>query len=283
MQLAFTKMHGLGNDFVVIDATRPPHDALFRQPDPALLRRLAERHFGVGCDQVLVVEPPPSADVDFGYRIFNADGSEVGQCGNGVRCLARFVRDRGLSKKAQLRVRTLSATMELRLRDDGLVTVDMGVPRFDPADIPLNLPARAPRYRLDVQGQTVEFGAVSMGNPHAVIAVRSVDSAPVAALGPALQRQAAFPQSVNVGFLQVIDAGNARLRVYERGSGETLACGSGACAAMAVGQSWGMLGPRVTMQLRGGTLELEWAGEGQPLYMTGPAVTVFEGRLAWPD
>jgi diaminopimelate epimerase len=283
MRFAFTKMHGLGNDFVVVDATRAPAAALFRAPPPRLLARLTDRRFGVGCDQVLVIEPPPARDVDFGYRIFNADGSEVGQCGNGVRCLARFVRDRGLSAQSKLRVRTTTTTMEVNLRDDGLVTVNMGVPRFEPHDIPLAMPARAPRYCLDVDGTAVEFGAVSMGNPHAVIAVNDVDRAPVETLAPAVQAQTAFPQGVNVGFLQIVDEQHARLRVYERGVGETLACGSGACAAMAVGRIWGRLGTRVEMALRGGTLHLEWAGESQPLWMTGPAETVFEGSMEWPD
>ncbi len=278
MELRFTKMQGLGNDFVVIDATRQSFS-----PSPELLTRLTDRRFGVGCDQILIIEPPPAADVDFGYRIFNADGSEVGQCGNGSRCLARFVRDHGLSKKSQLRVRTSTSTLELNLRDDGLVTVNMGVPRFEPRDIPLTQPARALRYRLDVDGASIEFGAVSMGNPHAVIAVTDVDTARVATLGPAMQAQPAFPQSVNVGFLQVIDQARARLRVYERGSGETLACGSGACAAMAMGRIWGRLGTRVAMELRGGILHLEWAGDDQPLWMTGPAETVFEGSLEWAD
>jgi diaminopimelate epimerase len=283
MRFAFTKMHGLGNDFVVVDATRAPVAALFRAPPPSLLARLTDRRFGVGCDQVLVIEPPPARDVDFGYRIFNADGSEVGQCGNGVRCLARFVRDRGLSAQSKLRVRTSTTTMEMNLRDDGLVTVNMGVPRFEPRDIPLAMPARALRYRLSIDDAAVEFGAVSMGNPHAVIAVNDVDGAPVSTLAPVVQAQAAFPQGVNVGFLQIVDERHARLRVYERGAGETLACGSGACAAMAVGRIWGRLGTRVEMALRGGTLHLEWAGENQPLWMTGPAETVFEGSMEWPD
>jgi len=284
MQIVFTKMHGLGNDFVVIDATKTPF-----VPDPALLQRLTDRRFGVGCDQVLIVEPAPASDVDFGYRIFNADGSESGQCGNGARCVARFVREQGLSSADSIRICTATATMDLHQLGDGRVRVNMGVPAFEPAQIPLAMPARAARYTVELgAGETagpvaIEFGAASMGNPHAVIAVADVDLAPVATLAPRLQTHGAFPRSVNVGFLQIIDAAHARLRVYERGTGETPACGSGACAAMAVGRLWGQLGPRVAMQLTGGVLELEWAGEGQPLWMTGPATTVFEGRLEWPS
>lgn len=276
MRIAFTKMHGLGNDFVVIDATRRPFT-----PNPALLQRLTDRRFGVGCDQVLIIEPPPANDVDFGYRIYNADGSEAGQCGNGVRCVAHYLHERGISEAPRIRVRTATATMELERERDGRVRVNMGMPDFEPTHIPLAVDARAPRYGVDLDGQRVEFGAVSMGNPHAVIEVADVDTAPVGTLGPALQRTSTFPQSVNVGFLQILDSANARLRVYERGSGETLACGSGACAAMAVARLWQRLGPRATLQLRGGTLDMEWAGEGQPLYMTGPAETVFEGSLEW--
>jgi diaminopimelate epimerase len=277
MQLSFTKMHGAGNDFVVIDATSAP----FR-PDPALLRRLTDRRFGVGCDQVLVVDPAPAADVDFGYRIYNADGSESGQCGNGARCLARFVATRGLSGKAELRVRTSTSTIGLKLLPDGRVQVDMGAPRFEPRDIPLALQSRAEHYELDVPGHgRVRFGAASMGNPHAVIEVASVDAAPVEVLGRALQAQAAFPESVNVSFIEIIDRGHARLRVYERGAGETLACGSGACAAFAVARLWDRLDSRAELLLRGGTLSLEWAGGNAPVLMTGPAETVFEGSIAW--
>ncbi|MBI2383095.1 MAG: diaminopimelate epimerase [Gammaproteobacteria bacterium] len=277
MKLPFTKMHGAGNDFVVIDATRER----FR-PTPELLRLLTERRLGVGCDQVLVVEAPSAPDVDFDYRIFNADGSEVGQCGNGARCLARFVREQGLSHKDSIRVRTRTATMNLAQLADGRVRVDMGVPRLEPAQIPFAAPARAPRYTLTVDGgATVEIGVANMGNPHAVIEVADVDEAPVAEVGAALQKHPAFPERVNAGFLQVVDEGHARLRVYERGAGETLACGSGACAAAVVGRLWGRLGPRVAIRVPGGELEIEWAGEGRPVYMTGPATTVFRGELEW--
>ena len=277
MPLSFTKMHGLGNDFVVIDATREA----FR-PDAELLAQLTDRRFGVGCDQVLVIDPAPTSDVDFGYRIYNADGSEVGQCGNGVRCLARFVRDRGLSDRDHLRVRTKTATMEIELLRDGRVRVDMGAPRLEPRDVPLRAPVRALRYSVAVDGDTVVFGAASMGNPHAVIEVTDLDHAPVLSLGPQLERHELFPERANVGFLQIVDLAHARLRVFERGAGETLACGSGACAAMAIGRLWERLGPKVDMQMRGGSLHLEWSGEGEPVYMTGPATTVFDGSLEWP-
>jgi diaminopimelate epimerase len=279
MKLHFTKMHGAGNDFVVIDAT-----ARRFRPEPGLLERLSDRRFGVGCDQILVVEPPSTPDVDFDYRIFNADGSEVGQCGNGSRALARFVRERGLSDKTTIRVRTQTSVLELCHVDGDRYRVDMGVPRLEPADVPFTAAARAERYTLTLaQGAPLEIGVASMGNPHAVIAVADVDSAPVATLGAALQSHPAFPQSVNVGFLQVVDLAHARLRVYERGAGETLACGSGACAAVVVGRLWGQLGAAVDVQVRGGQLTIEWAGEGQPVLMTGPAVTVFEGDIEWPN
>lgn len=278
MDFAFTKMHGLGNDFVVVDATRTPFE-----PDAALLSRLTDRRFGIGCDQVLVVDPPPGADVDFGYRIYNADGSQVGQCGNGARCLARYIAEHGLSSKPRLRVRTRSALLELRQQPDGQVTVDMGAPRFEPAAIPLAAPARADHYdALLADGSTVRFGAAGMGNPHAVIRVDDVDRAEVARIGPLLQQHPLWPESVNVGFIQIIDRRHARLRVYERGSGETLACGSGACAAFAVARAWGLLDARAELALPGGTLILEWDGDAQhPVLMTGPATTVFEGRFEW--
>jgi len=278
MHLRFTKMHGTGNDFVVIDATR----ARFA-PSPALLRRLTDRRFGVGCDQVLVVEAPSEAGVDFDYRIFNADGSEVGQCGNGSRCLARFVAEQGLSDKPRLRVRTRTSILELQRRDDGQVTVDMGAPRFEPRDIPFKAAERRARYVLDVDGQRIEFGAVSMGNPHLVMEVADVDLAPVGTLGPKLEPHPDFPERVNVGFLQIVSRDRVRLRVFERGAGETLACGSGACAAVAVGQSWGRLDPRVTVQVRGGELIIESSGEKQSVLMTGPAQTVFTGELEWNE
>ncbi|MDD3764565.1 MAG: diaminopimelate epimerase [Nevskiales bacterium] len=277
--MQFTKMHGAGNDFVVIDATRAP----FR-PTPALLQRLTDRRFGVGCDQVLVVEAPSTPDVDFDYRIFNADGTEVGQCGNGSRALARFVREQGLSDRDAIRVRTATSVLELRHVEDDQYRVDMGVPRLDPQQVPFDASGRAERYTLVLGSDAaVEIGVVSMGNPHAVLLVDDVDTAPVAEIGARLQAHPAFPQSVNVGFMQVIDATCARLRVYERGSGETLACGSGACAAAVIGQLWGVLGDDVRMELRGGTLRIQWRGEGEPVLMTGPAQTVFKGELEWAN
>lgn len=278
MDFTFTKMHGLGNDFVVVDATRQPF-----QPDVALLSRLADRRFGVGCDQILVVDPAPSTEVDFGYRIYNADGSQVGQCGNGARCLARYIADHGLSGKRALKVQTTTASLELRLLANGEVTVDMGAPRFEPAAIPMAA-ARALRYEAKLaDGSAVQFGAAGMGNPHAVILVDDVDAAEVERIGPLLQRHPLFPESVNVGFLQIIDRQHGRLRVYERGSGETLACGSGACAAFAVARLWNLLDARAELALKGGRLTLEWQGDdAAPVLMTGAATTVFEGRFEWP-
>lgn len=278
MKLAFTKMQGTGNDFVLIDATARRFEA-----DPRLLAQLTDRRYGVGCDQVLVVEAPSAPDVDFDYRIFNADGSEAGQCGNGARALARFVRARGLSRADELSVRTSTTRLRLRLRPDGQVTVDMGVPRLEPKDIPLALGERTPRYSAVLDdGAVVEFGAVSMGNPHAVIRVENVANAPVAELGARLQRHALFPESVNVGFLQVIRRAAVSLRVFERGSGETESCGTGACAAVVVGRLWELLDDSVEVRVRGGTLRVEWPGEGEPVQMTGPAEFVFNGEIEWP-
>ena len=277
MPFPFTKMHGLGNDFVVVDATRAP----FR-PTAQQARLLADRRLGVGCDQILVLEPPASSDVDFDYRIYNSDGSESGQCGNGARCLGLYVRENKLSGKSMLRVRTITGVLELQPLTGGVVRVNMGVPNFEPNAIPFDAASRSPKYTLTLNdGVMIEMGAVSIGNPHAVMPVADVDRAPVAELGAALQKHPAFPQSVNVGFLQVIDSTTARLRVFERGAGETLACGSGACAAAVIGALWGKLGPSVAMKMNGGTLDIEWAGEGQPVFMTGPAVTVYQGELNW--
>nr|WP_286294174.1 diaminopimelate epimerase [Methylomarinovum sp. IN45] len=272
--MKFTKMHGLGNDFVVIDAVSRPV-AL----DVAAIRRLADRHFGVGCDQVLVVEPPPGPEADFRYRIFNADGSEVAQCGNGARCFARFVREKGLIDRDVIRVVTAAGSMTLTLVGEDRVRVNMGVPNFDPATIPLAVHEEMPEYQVSVAGHDVIFGAVSLGNPHAVIVVPSVEKAPVAAVGAALQRHPLFPERVNVGFMEIVSPGEVRLRVYERGSGETLACGSGACAAAVVGIDQGRLRSPVTVALPGGELTVEWRGRGEPVWMTGPAESVFEGEI----
>lgn len=272
---SFTKMHGLGNDFVVFDATREPLSLTARQA-----RQIADRHLGIGCDQILIVDPPPSDEVDFGYRIINGDGSESGQCGNGARCIARFIHDHHLADKQSLRVRTLSGDMQLQLLDDNQVQVDMGVPRFEPSEIPFSATGRRKNYHLIVDDdEAVEFGAVSMGNPHAVMHVTNIDQTPVARLGGALQAHETFPESVNVGFMQVVNETRVRLRVFERGVGETRACGSGACAAVAVGRDQGVLAETVSVMLPGGILQVTWPGEGLPLLMTGPAVSVFDGSI----
>jgi diaminopimelate epimerase len=279
MKRKFTKMHGLGNDFVLFDATKKKLELT-----PVQARRIADRHFGVGCDQILIAEPSPVKGVDFFYRILNADGSESAQCGNGARCFLHFVRAQGLTRKKTLRVRTIKDVLELQLLPDGQVRVDMGVPDFEPARIPIAAETRDRTYRMMLdEGHEVEFAAVSMGNPHAVLRVDDVEQAPVATLGPLLEPHPFFPERVNVGFLQVLDRTHGRLRVYERGAGETLACGSGACAAMAAGRLLGWFDAVVELQLPGGTLRLEWSGQnenkGQPLYMTGPAQKVFEGEI----
>ena len=274
MRLEFTKMQGLGNDFVVIDAIRQKVHLT-----PEKIRFLADRHFGVGCDQVLLVESAHQAHADFRYRIFNADGSEVAQCGNGARCFARFVRDQGLSEKDEIQVDTDAGRLVLRHSEADQITVNMGVPRHAPAEIPLEAEEERYRYPIEIDGRTWSFGAVSMGNPHAVLLVDDVDFAPVDVLGPRLESHAVFPERVNVGFMQVMDAHNARLRVFERGSGETLACGSGACAAVVVGIEQGLLLSPVKVELPGGTLSIAWQGRGFPVFMTGPAVKVFDGAI----
>ncbi|MEZ5615589.1 MAG: diaminopimelate epimerase [Rhodocyclaceae bacterium] len=274
MRVRFTKMHGLGNDFVVLDAVT---QAIDLTPDQA--RFLADRHFGVGCDQVLVVEKPARPDADFRYRIFNADGGEVEQCGNGARCFVRFAHEKGLTAKRAIRVETQGGLIEPQLEDDGLVTVDMGVPRFEPSHVPFVTESDALVQPLHVGQDTVEITALSMGNPHAVQAVASVDAAPVAELGPRIENHPRFPQRVNAGFMQVTDRHAIRLRVYERGAGETLACGTGACAAVVAGIARGLLDSPVRVTTRGGELAIAWGGPGQPVRMTGPAVTVFEGEI----
>jgi len=278
MRLKFTKMHGLGNDFVVVDATAAPVSLT-----PAQLRFIADRHFGVGCDQLLMVEPARTPDTDFYYRIFNADGGEVEQCGNGARCFVRYVHDRGLTAKRLIRVGTLGGIIEPRLEDDGQVTVNMGVPQFKPARIPFKVPAQALLYDLVVEENIIKINALSMGNPHAVQVVADVAAAPVATEGPLIEAHPRFPQRVNAGYMQVIDRTHIRLRVYERGAGETLACGTGACAAVVSGVLRGLLDARVTVATRGGDLVIVWAGAGQPVMMTGPAVTVFDGEIALPN
>ncbi|MDS4031695.1 MAG: diaminopimelate epimerase [Candidatus Contendobacter sp.] len=274
MKLNFTKMHGLGNDFVVIDGINQTV-----MLESAQVRRLADRHFGIGCDQVLLVEAPDRPETDFRYRIFNADGGEVEQCGNGARCFARFVRDRQLTDKDDLRVMTAAGPLRLRLLPEGQVAVDMGQPRLEPADAPFFATERAARYPIAADGAELEIGVVSMGNPHAVLMVDNVDQTPVAHLGPLLERHGRFPQRANVGFMQIVAPDHVRLRVFERGTGETLACGSGACAAVVVGRLWGLLWPNVRVELPGGELRIHWAGEGEPVTLTGPATTVFEGWI----
>lgn len=276
-KLAFSKMHGLGNDFVMIDAVRQDIRLTGDQ-----VRWLADRHFGVGCDQLLVVEPAQSPGVDFRYRIFNADGGEVEQCGNGARCFARFVFEQGLSDKREIRVETKKGIITPRLEDDGMVTVDMGVPVLKPADVPFVSDSDAWVQPLDVAGTTVAITAVSMGNPHAVQVVADVDSAPVAEQGPLIEHHPRFPARVNAGFLQVVDEHHVRLRVFERGAGETLACGTGACAAVVAGILRGLVASPVRVATRGGELTIAWGGVGTPVMMTGPAVTVFTGELTLP-
>ncbi|MBS0345639.1 MAG: diaminopimelate epimerase [Proteobacteria bacterium] len=276
-KLAFTKMQGLGNDFVMIDAVRQDIQLTEEQ-----VRHLADRHFGVGCDQLLVVEPAQAPGVDFRYRIFNADGGEVEQCGNGARCFARFVFDQGLTDKREIRVETKKGIIAPRLEADGNVTVDMGVPVLKPADVPFVSDSDAHVQPLDVAGTVVAITAVSMGNPHAVQVVADVDSAPVAVQGPLIENHPRFPARVNAGFLQVVDEHRVRLRVYERGAGETLACGTGACAAVVAGILRELVVSPVTVETRGGELTIAWNGVGTPVLMTGPAVTVFSGELTLP-
>lgn len=274
MALKFSKMHGLGNDFVVIDAINQRVDLTSAQ-----IRHLADRRYGIGCDQLLLVETSDRPDSDFRYRIFNADGGEVEQCGNGARCFARFVRTKGLTSAERIRVHTRAGLMELVVHDDERVSVDMGIPRLEPADIPFDASMRAPLYALSVEGETFEIGVVSMGNPHAVLQVPHVDSAPVAKLGPAIENHPRFPNHVNVGFMEIVARDRIRLRVFERGAGETLACGSGACAAVVAGRVQGLLDETVTTELRGGDLVVSWVGGNQPVLMTGPATFVFEGTI----
>ncbi|MBL8436015.1 MAG: diaminopimelate epimerase [Zoogloea sp.] len=276
-KLAFSKMHGLGNDFVMIDAVRQDIRLTGDQ-----VRWLADRHFGVGCDQLLVVEPAQTPGVDFRYRIFNADGGEVEQCGNGARCFARFVFEQGLSDKREIRVETKKGIITPRLEDDGMVTVDMGVPVLKPADVPFVSDSDAWVQPLDVAGTTVAITAVSMGNPHAVQVVADVDTAPVAEQGPLIEHHPRFPARVNAGFLQVVDEHHVRLRVFERGAGETLACGTGACAAVVAGILRGLVSSPVRVATRGGELTIAWGGVDSPVMMTGPAVTVFTGELTLP-
>ena len=273
-ELLFTKMHGIGNDFVVLDGINQVVNLSSTQ-----VQRIADRHFGVGCDQLLVVEAYAGEEADFRYRIFNADGSEVEQCGNGARCFARFVYDQGLTQKTTIPVMTASGLIVLNIQPNGQVMVNMGVPEFAPERIPFISERQQTLYNREIAGEWVSFSAVSMGNPHAVLQVTDVDMAPVGVLGPALEHHPSFPRRVNVGFMQVLGRDRIRLRVFERGSGETLACGTGACAAVVAGCIQGLLDTQVTVALPGGDLQIRWDGEGQPVWMTGPAETVFRGTL----
>jgi diaminopimelate epimerase len=283
MRIRFTKMHGAGNDFVMLNGIAQKFDLA-----PEQLRRLADRRFGVGADQILLVEPAPDAQVDFRYRIFNADGGEVEQCGNGARCFVKFVRDLGLTHKAAIRVLTRGGVIEPRLEADGSVTVDMGLPRFAVADVPFDSAPLTPEregeaevWPLSVAGGTVRVEVLSMGNPHAVQRVADIEAAPVATVGPLIEHHARFPARVNAGFAQVLDAQTLALRVWERGAGETLACGSGACAAAvsAIRRGWVQAEAPITVRARGGDLVIRWAGPGQPVFMSGPAETVYAGEI----
>ena len=267
-------MHGLGNDFVVIDAI---NQSIALTPEQ--IRFMSDRHFGIGFDQLLLVEKPVSDNADFKYRIFNADGGEVAQCGNGARCFARFVRDKKLSELDEIRVDTDSGQLLLRFNEDGLITVNMGIPRHKPSEIPLLAEQESVLYKASAHGIEHAFGAVSMGNPHAVIQVNDVTTTPVADWGHALESHAVFPERANIGFMQVIDLHHIKLRVYERGAAETLACGSGACAAVVIGIEQNLLDHEVCVELPGGDLQISWSGRGEPVFMTGPAVSVFDGSI----
>ncbi|SEP09143.1 diaminopimelate epimerase [Nitrosovibrio sp. Nv6] len=273
MKFKFTKMHGLGNDFVVIDGIRQSVSLNAKQ-----LSHLADRHLGVGCDQILLIETA-EGDADFRYRIFNADGGEVEQCGNGARCFVRYVHDRGMTTKNEIRVETLSGIIIPTLEPNGEVTVNMGVPRFEPREIPFVAEKRALTYPLDIDGKLLEISTVSMGNPHAVQLVPDIDRAPVLTEGALIERHSRFPQRVNAGYMQVVDRHHIRLRVYERGARETLACGTGACAAVVAGIQRGLLESSVKVSFRNGNLFIRWEGENEPVFMTGPAVTVFDGEI----
>ena len=275
MRIAFTKMHGAGNDFIVLDAS-----AGAGIPSPEQLRRLAQRHTGIGFDQALILEPPQSRDAAVGYRIFNSDGDEVEQCGNGARCIAALLFRRGAGVAGRpLRLESAAGPVQARIEADARVSVDMGVPNFDPAALPFQADTAALEYALEVGAEKLVIGAVSMGNPHAVIEVESVDRAPVERLGPLIERHPRFPRRVNVGFMQIVDRGHIRLRVYERGAGETLACGTGACAAVVVARARQQLDESVQVSVRGGELRVNWRGPGEPVWLTGPAEISFEGYV----
>ena len=274
MLVRFTKMHGLGNDFMVVDMVTQ-----YIQLSPEKIRRLADRNLGIGFDQLLMVEPPTDPDVDFCYRIFNADGSEVEQCGNGARCFARFVKDKKLIFRDHIKVQTKAGIIELRIEENSDVTVDMGIPRLEPEDIPLQVNNRQPFYTVDCKGNEQQLMVVSMGNPHAIMKVDDTATADVGTLGSLLESHPVFPNRCNIGFMQVLNSGEINLRVYERGTGETLACGSGACGAVVAGRLRHWLEEDVLVHLPGGSLRVRWAGEGHPVMMTGSATRVFEGQI----
>ncbi|CAH0991800.1 Diaminopimelate epimerase [Sinobacterium norvegicum] len=274
MLLKFTKMHGCGNDFVVLDLITQRLNI-----NEEIVRQIADRRFGIGCDQVLVVEPPQQPEIDFRYRIFNCDGSEVEQCGNGARCFARFVREKRLTAKQRISVETKSGVIELVTTDHSEVIVDMGVPVLEPEHIPFQADSQAISYDLTIADHTIQVGAVSMGNPHVVLQVGDIDTELVEQLGPLLEIHPRFPKKVNVGFMEIVSRSQINLRVHERGVGETLACGTGACGAVVSGIQRGMLDSEVTVNLPGGSLHIEWQGEGEPVLMTGPAETVFDGQI----
>ncbi len=276
MRLRFTKMHGQGNDFVMLNAISQPQASSL---NTAQIRAIADRHFGIGCDQVLLAESSSTPGVDFRYRIFNSSGEEVEHCGNGARCFPIFVRDQGLTTKSQLVVETMNGVIRPQVGADGTVTVDMGAPKFEPADVPFLADTIARRYAITVGGEQREIGVVSMGNPHAVQLVDDVDLAPVATEGPMVEHHPHFPKRVNAGFMQVVARNQIRLRVWERGAGETLACGTGACAAVVTGVRWGLLDPTVTVIARGGELSVTWRGDGSPVLMSGTTTTVFHGEI----
>ena len=274
MRVEFTKMHGVGNDFVVFDAPVP--DSLLT---PQRLRALADRRTGIGFDQALLLAPPRHPGSAAFYRVFNADGDEVEQCGNGARCIAALLHRRGRTREGRVTLGSPAGVVEARVNGAANVSVDMGVPNFDPRSLPFDAPAEADPYALEVGGRTLEIGAVSLGNPHAVLVVASVETAPVATLGPAIERHPRFPRRVNAGFLEIVDRAHLRLRVYERGAGETLACGTGACAAAAVARSRGLVDAEVRVEVRGGELRVNWAGRGEHIWLSGPAEVSFEGQV----
>ena len=274
MLVNFSKMHGLGNDFVVIDAVTQNV-----RVTASMARRLADRHLGIGCDQVLVVEPPSDKTLDFDYKIFNSDGGEVEQCGNGARCLARFIRDRNLSGKNTIQVKTMNRIISLTINKDKLVSVDMGIPALEPSDVPIVESTKLTTYAININNEQFDISAISMGNPHAVLFVDNVESAPVSKIGQELQSHAQFPKQVNVGFAQVMNRQHLKLRVYERGAGETRACGTGACAAAVAAIQQDLADSPLRIALTGGDLQINWPGEGLPLIMTGPAVTSYHGRI----